>query len=68
MTEKLQRYVANKKNPHFTFLEIDQDSQIEEICARWPLLAELCACARAQGEPEAVETHDAVRQEERAMS
>jgi hypothetical protein len=42
MTTDSLQFLVNEKNPNFTFLEIDQEMQVREICARWPLLGALC--------------------------
>lgn len=34
-------YSLNTRHPAFGFLEIVQDEQVTEICARWPLLGAL---------------------------
>lgn len=34
-------YSLNTRHPAFGFLEIAQDEQVAEICARWPLLGAL---------------------------
>lgn len=43
MTTDSPRYLSNGQNPNFSFLEIEQETQVSEICGRWPLLGALCA-------------------------
>lgn len=41
MTQDPSRFHTNSQHPNFEFLEITQDYKVAEVCAQWPMLAEV---------------------------